>query len=219
MSNRKKATDELLKYVDKILPDGRNKDIYSEQLSKLSNRQFESYMEKLRDGEEVLFLIYPNFSKKKISVERNIKIAKELGHSFFHKLFLTDPETGVTYLTPVEYLVVDLPVRRQAQLLSKKASIPKDNARVDELTGQSASDNVGGLSFPELQVLHSQGLDTVIEELAKFRGGDEVAFREMNNRILKQGNVALDSINTNSRVKSTDTLSSILKAMHLDNNL
>lgn len=219
MGDRKKATEVLLKYIDKILPGGENKAIYEEALAKLTNKQFESYMHKLRNGEEILFLIAPNLNKNRLSAERNIKIAKELGHNFFERLKLTDPETGVTYLTPIEYLVVDLPLRRQAQLLSKKVSIPKDNSRVDELTGQSAADRVGGLSFPELQTLHAHGLNKTIEELIKFRGGDEEAFREMNTRILRQGNVRLENIPSNSRVKGTETLSAIFKAMHLDNNL
>ncbi len=219
MADRKKATDAILTYIDKILPGSENKKMYAERLAKLSNKAFDNYMKKLQSGEETLYLVAPNLAAKKLSATRNIKIGKELGHNFFQHLNLTDPETGMTYLTPIPYLVVDLPLRRQAQLLSKKISIPKDNSKVDELTGQSASDRVGGLSFPELQTLYAQGLTDTITELIKFRGGDETAFRAMNKSMVEQGNVLLSSIDTNTRVKGTETLSTIFKAMHLDNNV
>lgn len=219
MANRKKATDFLLKYIDKILPGSDNKNIYEELLSKMSDKKFDELMHQLRNGEQILFLISPNLDNKKLDSSRNLKLAKELGHDMFQHLQLTDPITKTTYLTPLKYLVIDLPVRRQAQTLNKKVTIPKDNSRVDMLTGQSAADRVGGLSFPELQVLNAQGLDSSVTELIKFRGGDEEAFRMMNDRLLKQGNVRLDSLPDTGHVKSTQTLANILKAMHIDNNL
>lgn len=219
MANRKKATEELLKYIGKISPGNDNVKIYEERLSKMSNVQFEDFMKKLESGEEILSFTAPNFSKIKLSAEKNIKLAKELGYNMFQKLYLTDPETGVTYKTPIDYLVIDLPVRRQAQVLSKKISIPKDNSRVDELTGQSAADRVGGISFPEIQTLNAQGLEKTILELVKFRGGDELGFRAMNNELLKTGSVRLSNLPNVSRAKSTDTLATFLKAMHLDNTL
>jgi hypothetical protein len=221
MSNRKTATKELLKYIDKLLPGGENVKIYEEQLTKLTDPQFDAYMTKLESGEETLFLVAPNLSKNRLSVDRNLEIAKELNHNFFERLWLTDPHTGTTYLTPVPYLVVDLPLRRQAQLLNKKISIPDNNSHIDEMTGQATGPSKGSkLSFPELQTLYAQGLDRTIEELIKFRGGDTEAFRQMNAEMIDKGSVSLDAlIDKGTRVKSTETLNILLKAMHFDNNL
>ncbi|MBE0438344.1 MAG: hypothetical protein IBX57_01060 [Gammaproteobacteria bacterium] len=222
MANRKKATETILEYVEKIYPGGGNKEMYETILAKMSDKQFDAYMKKLASGEETLFMVAPNLSKARLSVERNIKIAKELGHEFFQRLWLTDDVTGEAYLTPIPYLVIDLPLRRQAQLLSKKSSIPQNNDQVDELTGQySGKPRGASLSFPELQTLYAQGLEKTIEELIKFRGGDEDAFRAMNKAMIDGGAVSLDQISSkiNSNVKSTQTLSTILKAMHLDNTL
>lgn len=219
MGNRKEATELILNYVEKILPGGGNKEIYEELFAKMSDSKFKEFMEKLRGGDETLFLISPNMGKAKLNTLRNVKLAKQLGHEMFQRIWLTDPATGTKYLSPIKYLVIDLPVRRPAQTLSKKISIPKDNSRVDELTGQTAADRAGGISFPELQTLHAQGLDVSVTELIKYRGGDEEALRLMNDQILKTGDVDLDTINVNSRAKSTDTLSILLKAMHLENNL
>ena len=221
MANRKAATRELLKYIDKILPGGENVKVYEEQLGKLTDAEFDAYMEKLESGEETLFLVAPNLAKNRLSVERNLEIAKELNHNFFERLWLTDPHTGTTYLAPIPYLVVDLPLRRQAQLLNKKISIPDNNDHIDEMTGQPTGPSKGSkLSFPELQTLYAQGLDRTIEELIKFRGGDTEAFRQMNAEMINKGSVSLDALaDKGTRVKSTETLSVLLKSMHLDNNL
>lgn len=221
MSPREKATKEIIKWVEKILPGGGNKEIYEQQLGKLTDKQFEEYMAKLRSGEEVLFIIQPNLRKDvSLDIRRNLAVAKELNYSFFQRLWLTDPGTGETYLTPIPYMVVDLPLRKQAQSLEKKVSIPQDNSTVDELTGQPTNSSKGGsVSFPELQVMNAQGLDKTVEELIKFRGGDEVAFRAMNKQIIETGSVYIDNIETNTKTKSTEVLSTLLKSMHLDNNL
>lgn len=220
MANREAATKEIIKWVEEILPGGGNKEMYEDMLGKMTNVQFDAYMKKLESGEEVLGLVAPNLAKKRLSVDRNLKIAKKLGHNFFQRLWLTDPHSDITYLTPIPYLVVDLPLRRQAQLLTKKVSIPESSDRADVLTGQATGPSKGAsLSFPELQTLHAQGLDRTIEELIKFRGGDEEAYRAMNNELQNTGTVSLDSISTNSRVKSTETLATFLKSAHIQNNL
>lgn len=221
MSNRKAATAELLKYIDKLLPGSENTAVYKQRLEEMSDAQFGKYMAALESGEEILSFIYPNLSDKKLSVKRNLDIAKELGHEFLQRLWLTDPVSNKTYLSPVKYLVVDLPLRRQAQLLVKKISIPEDNKHVDDLTGQPTGVSKGSkLSFPELQMLYAQGFDSSIEELIKFRGGDQKAFNAMNRQIMATGGVSLDSIRgAGTTVKSTVTLATILKSMHLDNNL
>lgn len=220
MSNRQAATAEIIRVIEKILPGSGNKEIYEKMLGGMTNAQFDEYMGKLERGEEILPMTVPNLSKKRLSVERNLKIGKELGHEFFQRLWLTEPSSGTTYLTPIPYLVVDLPLRRQAQVLNKKISLPESSSESDVLTGQATGPAKGAsLSFPELQALHAQGLDRTIEELIKFRGGDEQAFRALKEEMINKGSVSLDSIKTNSRVKSTETLATFLKAAHLDNNL
>jgi hypothetical protein len=220
MANRAAAMAELLKFVEKILPGSDNTKIYEQQMGALTDAQFEAYMQKLASGEEILSLVCPNISKPRLSLTRNLKVAKELGHDFFQRLWLTDPHTGTTYLTPIPYLVVDLPVRRQAQRLDKKISIPQDNNHTDVMTGQATGVSKGAsLSFPELQVLYAQGLDKTLEELIKFRGGDEESYRAMNKVLIEEGSVNLDRVRGSGRVKSTETLSTFLKAAHLSNNL
>lgn len=222
MNPREKATKNIIKWIEEIYPKGGNKEIYEQFFGAMSDRQFREYMQKLSSGEETLFLIAPNFDNtKSISVERNLKVAEKVGHNFFEKLWLTDPSTGTTYQTPVPYMVIDLPLRRQAQTLNKKISIPENNDHVDDIyTGQPSGPSKGAkLSYPELQTLYAQGLEKTIEEVIRFRGGDEDGFRQMNQQMVTTGTSQIDSIQSKTRVKSTETLSTLLKAAHIDNTV
>lgn len=222
MSNRKAATAELVKWLDKLLPDSENGTVYESLLNDLSDEAFEAYMTDLETGQQVVSLVAPNFAEQKLSLERNLQIADELGHKFFQRLWLTDPKTQCTYLTPIPYLVVDLFVRRQQQVLVKKISIPEDNRHVDELTGQPSGPSAGSrLSYPEVQILYSQSMDRSNEEMIKFRGGDTKARLAMDRQIIETGGASQDAIKSTAptKVKSTQTLDTLLKSAHLDTNL
>jgi len=221
MGNRKAATEFILKYIDKLLPGNPNRARYEEMFTAMSDRQFDQFMQQLESGEVNLSIISPNLTKDRLDLERNLKIAKELNHEFFQRLVLTDPTTGMTYLTPIRYMVVDLPVRRQVQLLQKKVSIPENNKHVDDLSGQATGASKGSkISFPELQVLFAQNLDYTITELIKFRGGDAKGFNAMNRSIYETGGASIEHLGqAGTKVKSVTTLSTLLKAMHLDNTL
>ncbi|MNQ14383.1 hypothetical protein D3C85_273320 [compost metagenome] len=221
MGNRKAATDMILKYIEKILPGSPNTAFYAKRLAEMSDGEFDKFMRNLEDGTEILTIKTPNLSKQKLDLQRNLAIAKELGHDFFQYLILTDPTTGEVYKTPVKYLVIDVPLRRQVQLLQSKATIPENNKHIDELSGQSTGPSKGSkISFPELQVLFAQGLDATITELIKFRGGDAKAFNAMNRAIIENGGVSIEYLaQFNTKVKSVTTLSTLLKTIHLDNTL
>ena len=221
MGNRKAATAEIIRLVEKLLPNAGNKEYYEKRLGAMTDEQFDQYMQKLESGQETLSLIAPNLHDVKLTVENNLAIAKEIGHEFFEQLWLTDPTTGRVYLTPQKHLVIALPVRRQQQLLVKKIAIPQHNRSSDDLTGQPTGDSHGSsLSFPELQVMYAQGFDRSIEEFIKFRGGDLKALRAMSLQLIETGSANQDSIKrTPTKVKSTETLSTFLKGMHLANTL
>ena len=219
---RKQAEAEIISWVEKLVPGGGMAAKYETLFKTMDDAQFTAYMQQLHDGSAVLSVEVPNLTKTKLSVQNNFKIAKELGHEFFEQLWLTDPATGTVYLTPHKYLVVDLPLRRQQQMLIKKTSIPESNKQVDEMTGQPTGDShAASMTFPELQVLYARGADAVIEELIKLRGGDTKAFQRMNRQATATGGVSIAAVKQQgpTRVKSTETLGTLLTAMHLSNNL
>lgn len=223
MGNRKAATAMILKYIEEILPGSPNTAFYAKRLPEMTDKEFDQFMKNLEDGTEILTIKTPNLSKQKLNLDRNLAIAKELGHEFFQYLILTDPTTGEVYRTPVKYLVIDVPLRRQVQILQSKATIPVDNRHIDELSGQATKSGPSAgskISFPELQVLFAQGLDATITELIKFRGGDAKAFNAMNRAIIENGGVSIEYLaQFNTKVKSVTTLSTLLKTIHLDNTL
>lgn len=221
MSNRSIAQDFILKYIDKILPGSENRKYYIELFATMDDNSFAQFMDDLESGKKTLAIIAPNFGKESLSTERNLAIAKELGHQFFQRIWIEGDENTPTYLTPIPYLVIDLPLRRQAQLLVKKISIPEDNKSVDDFTGQPTGKSKGArVSYPELQVLAAMGLDNSLVELLKYRGGDVKGFDAMNDAISKQGGVSLKAIEKfTSGVESTRVLSTYLKAMHLKSTL
>ena len=219
MSNRKKAQDYIIKMIDKIAPGGQNKKIYEDLFSKMDDSQFDQFMKDLDTEKKFLPIIYPNLGDVKLSVENNLKLAKEMNYNFFTKLWIGAHDDSPRYLTPIPYLVFDLPIRRVSQSLVKKIKVPTDNKTIDTLTGQptGSGKSLGSrLSFPELQVLSSMGLDNSTVELMKYRGGDQRGFRAMNAQIAQQGIADLNVLSKYaSGVQSTKTLRTYLLCMHL----
>lgn len=221
MGNRKAAEEFCLNLLSRLDNNGPNRDIMAKRFSKMSDADFEAFVERIEKGEETLHLYVPNKGKHDVSVERNLEIAKEIGHEFFEQVWLTDPVTGQVYLTPQKLLTLHLMIRRQQQTGDKKISVPTHNRTVDDLTGQPTGDSKGAsISFPEFQVLFSKNLDKSLEELVKVRGGDEAAFREHNRLIMQTGVGSLAALEgLNGQVKSTQSLGVFLNGMHLGNTL
>lgn len=211
----------IIQYVEKIAPGIGNKEIYQDFFSTLDDEGFDSYMSKLEKGEVKLPIFIPNSKAKVVTIDNNLKLAKELGHEFFTRLFISNKNNLPDHLTPVKYLVVDLPYRRASQTISKKIKIPKNNLVIDSLSGQATGTSKGAkISYPELLILASMGLDNTIGELMNIRGGDNKAFLAYNTFIDRYGKVSLNSLEQySSAVKSTTTLKTFLTAMHIRSNM
>lgn len=221
MSKRSEVTNFIAEAIDKILPDGFNKKQILDFLNQKTDKEFEEYLINLKSGKERLTIIAPNGREIKLDLERNFKVAKEYNIDFFKRIWFDTPDGKGRYLSEDKYMVVKLPVRRQAQLLVKKISIPEDNKSIDALTGQPAGKSKGSrISYPEVQMLAAMGLNNTLSEFMKYRGGDIKGFNSMNTMIQRTGGVSLRAIEPYAgKVKSTETLSSYLTAMHLQNNL
>lgn len=228
MSKRSDATAFILKWVGEIDPsDTHNVEVLKKHLDSLTDKQFDQYMESLLPRaeeesvkQEIIPFFMANLSGSKITIENNIRIANELGHPFYERIWMEDPETGLEFLTPHSHLMIDLPCRRQAQLQMKKSSIPQDGKTIDDLSGQVTGDSKGSkLSFPELQANASQNLDAAILEKIKIRGGDETAYREFERIMIAQGSVSQEEVmHLGSKPKSTKTTANLLRGMLLGNN-
>jgi hypothetical protein len=219
--NRQAAEAYILEYIEKLMPGSENTKLYQDLFASMDDAAFKQFMEELDRGEVTLSIIAPNFSKVQLTVENNLALAKELGHNFFERLWIKPDDNSPAYLTPKEYLVMDLPLRRQAQVLVKKISIPEDNQSVDDLTGQpSGKSEAAKISYPETQILAALNLDKTLNELLKYRGGDTQGFNAMNDSFAKTGGASQEAIkHLAGGVRSTQTLHTILLSMHLSNTL
>lgn len=221
MKNRSKAQAFIIDQIEAMMPGSDNTKIYQDFFGQMSDEEFDAFMKDIDSGIKKLAIIAPNFGKQRLSVERNLSIAKKLGHNFFERIWIEGTGDVPTYLTPIPYMVVDIPLRRQAQLLIKKISIPDDNKTIDNMTGQPTGASKGSkISYPELQVLAAMKLDNCTIEMLKYRGGDMGGFVAMNKMISRNGGVSLKAIEQYATgVESTRTLKTFLNSMHLENTL
>lgn len=224
--NRKAAEKVCLEIIDSIAPGNPNVALYQQLFDPkspkyLNDAQFHNWIERMRNKEGALVYIDPPGSKYPLDVMRNINVlGPKYGIEFFQHIWYQD-ESGDWFLTPNAYLILPFPVRRQAQLLVEKISIPENNHSIDDFTGQVTGDSKGSkISYPELSLLKAFGLKKTIEEFMHWRGGDVKGNRLMNQQILKTGGASMKALEPYAgEVGSTRSLRNILIGMHYDNTL
>lgn len=217
---RQKQQDYILTNVQRLVPGVDQTSFYKKFFDTMSDQQFSAWLEKLYKQEAYLIVISPNFAKGGIDYERNLKIGKELGLEMLQQIWIEDPESGRTYLTPEKFLVADCPFRRASQMIVKKASIPINMGVVDNQSGQPTGDSKGAqVSLVELGLLASSGLEHTALELVKVRGGDLQAFSALNASLSKHGRANLKTLQQfSSGVESTKTLQIIFACAMLKTN-
>lgn len=222
MSNNRKAAElKILQFCKDIEPTGYNEAQYKKIFEAMTDKDFHTYMTDIQAGKKFIVLFSPMYKTKGITVENNLKVAAKYGLNFFEKLVFTNDANIPDYKTPITYLIVDLPYRRQSQNLVKKINIPENNKVIDELTYQPTGPSKGAkISFPELQVLIGMGLENTISELIQFRGGDRGGFNAYNSMFLRYGSANLKTLNQYSTgTESTKTLKKFLVGMHINTTL
>lgn len=222
MSPKRQKTQELyLKIIKRMLPNGENVKLYEQKFASMNDEQFDTFMHDLKSKKTRLVVVMPNGSKETVDIKNNFEISRSLGREPFERVWIPATATKRAYLTPIPYLVIPKEVRRQAQMVSKKITLPEDVNSVDLVTGQPTGKSKGAkISYPEVKVLAAMGLDHTLEEMLKYRGGDEGGYRAMTTMLDRTGEVSLSQIEPYSTgVKSTQALSCFLKAAHIKGNL
>jgi hypothetical protein len=219
--NRKDAEKFIIKLISLLTHSAFNVKRYETFFSQLSDKEFDTFIEDLKTEKRYLTVQIPNFSEGHLTVENNIQIAKQLGYSFFQKIMMGAKGDVPAYLTPVEFLIVDLPLRRASQMLIKKLSVSDHNRSIDMLTGQVAGDSKASkISYPELQIAAAMDLEDSLIELIKYRGGDIKGGFALDAMLKKYGHASLSTLKQySSGVESTKTLKTFLNSMHLKSTL
>ena len=223
MAGNRKATEAyILKYIKKITGTEFNVNLYKEMFKSLNDKEFKEFMISIRDGKQILQIIAPHDKGAvKIDLKNNLAIGKELGHDFFQHVYIGPTDDAPKIKTKYTLLVHLAPMRRMKQTVAKGISVAENDKKRDSLTGQvSGSSKSSSISYPEVQLLLSMGMEHSIKELIKYRGGDEGAMAATKQSLLKYGRVNSKFIDEYSTgVESTKTLKSYFNSMHFKINL
>ena len=215
---RKKTEELILKKLTPLDKSGLSVKRYKETFAKMSDQEFDTFMRNLRDGQEVLYVYYANM-KNKISIHELRDAAKELGVKLFERLKLWDEPTQSYYITPHEYCVLQVPVRRMSQFVDHKLSVAEGDRKIDVLTGQVVKPDKGAsISQVEIQALYARNLKNTIVELLKYRGGDVVALAEYKRELEEQGRTTI-SRDTGSMARSVVSMNNLLIGMHIESDI
>lgn len=206
--------------MEELAPGSDNADMYRRIFKVMSDKDFDALMNDLEAGTRHLYVVAPNFDGC-LQVERNLKIADKLGYDFFQQLWIEGEGEQPSYLTPIKYMVMDVPARRASQMLIKKISVPKHNRAIDALTGQPTGESKGAkISYPELGVCAAMGLESCMVELMKYRGGDVKGNAALSAVLSKYGSATLKTLEPYaSGVVSTQTLRTFLICAGIKSNL
>lgn len=228
--SRKQVTDFIVNAISMMVPgDPYNPTVTRERLEAMSDTEFDQYIRSLakpktleeKETQEIIPFVSPILDSTRITMDNLMVVADAVGLKLFERLWITDPQTGAVYLTPNEYPVFDMLVRRQAQMLTKKSSIPEDARHVDEMSGQVTGKSKGSkISFPEVQAQLAQNLEhTLIEEI-KIRGGDEGAQLEFDRQLIEHGEASIADVTEDGQVtKSTSNVGILFRGMMIDTNI
>lgn len=229
---KKKIIAHIASRLNDIIPNTPIIKAYEKAIMAMTDEQLENWIVALENGildfpdqskpSATINIVAPNLDRKnQLNIERNLALAKKMGHSFFERIWLTNPVTKQVSLTNRRYMVLDMPIRRQAQTLDTKISLPESDTKVDDMTGQVTGDSKGAsISYPEVQMLAAQGLENTLYELLKARGGDENSWALMKRHLIESGSFdtnVLDQLESKAKVNTT--FSHILTGMHIKNNL
>ena len=214
--NRAKAVKYILDAYNKLDTSGTNAKLVADvKFKDMTDEEFDEWIK----GPQNLVMTAPNNGPVKLTVERGMEVANELGIKLFHRIVIPAKDGIPTHLTPNPQLVIVNPVRRQAQMLDKKVSVPTDNNTIDNMTGQptgGGKSKGASISLNEAQVLNNLDMPAALTEFLKYRGGDEGGFNAMNTMMSRTGTVSLKAIEPYSTgVKSKSTLKSLLLGMML----
>ncbi len=217
---RKKIQDYVLKAMKLLDPrTNTNYEYWKNKFDSMSDKDFDNFMHNLRDGKENIHMYVPPF-KVKLQNRELVNAAHALGVKLMHRLWMTDNHTGIKYLTPEEYMVLQLPVRRQQQFLDEKLSVPDNDKTIDGLTGQVAGDSKScSITNPEIQIFHARNLDSTLFELANVRGGNIGNYAEFKRSLEETGEVSLNQLDPMNRTRVAVIGQVLMTAMHLDVNL
>ncbi len=211
--------DYICSVCDIMDPSKLNSKRYHRLLDSMSDKEFDQWMHYVKEGKWKIHIVAPNLVVT-LKNENSLKAADKVKCKLFHRLWMTDDSTGRQYLTDNEYLVLNLPVRRQQQFLDEKMSVPDNDRQIDGMTGQVTGDSKSSaVTNPEIQILAARGLDATLEEFVNVRGGNIAAYSDFKRQAEETGEIKLNSLDPNTRSRVAVVGQVLLRSMMIENNI
>lgn len=221
-TKRQKIETWCIDLLKKIDPTGLNANIYKDKVFKpMTDTDFHNFIQDLKTKKRHLVIYAPNYGPVKLDVRRNIEIGKSIGRNFFEKVWIEGRNGLPTQLTPVTYFVIPVAGRRQAQLITKGVSVPKNMRTINALTGQPTGESQAAkISMPELNLCVAAGMNKSMIELMKYRGGDVRGGAALHGMLVRSGQASLQALQPfASGVESTNYVDALFTAAHIKTNL
>lgn len=221
IKQRKAIIDHICKPMEIAEPLGYNAKIWKKKLTDCTDEEFDYFMSCIRDGSDCLHMDVPNLAHPPLQYEDIEKAADSVNTSFYHHLKIKDHLTGIEFITPEKYMVIQQCQRRQQQTIYAKLSVPTSDKKIDGFTGQvTGDDRAASLTNPEAQAIQSQGNTETLKELLVSRGGNISAYVALKQAIEETGSGSLqDTIDPDSVARSTIVLDTYLLSMGYQTNL
>lgn len=217
---RKKIQDFVIEKMGK-LAGKENAKLYEDMFESMTDKDFDEFMNKLKDGKVHLVAVVPNDDKKYVTLENNFRLASELGYDFEQRIIEKNNPERPDFMSPKKRTILYLPVRRAQQLLNKKISIPEHNLSINPITGQVAGDSRSAkITLPEQQIGIAMGMRDTLIELAKYRGGDLGGAKSITDQLFKTGRATqAEAEKFSTGVRSKEALFRWLRGMHINSTL
>ena len=154
--------------TDKKVSD-HNIGLISNLIDGLSDKELDALVDDIASGKSIIPLIVPNGST--IDYEDLLNTTKKRKVQLHKKIIITDGTKRTKGRIP--RLVMEVPVKKLAQLVDKKRSIADDQHSVNHLTGQvTGASKSMSITNPELSLWRGNGMSDATREGTKYRGGD-----------------------------------------------
>jgi len=220
-ATRKQIINELLTIFNIADKTGENGKRYKQMLTAMTDVEFGTFMIGLKDDtpDDRLWYSTQNMTQNIIDIDDMLSAAEYLGLEVFEHLWITDEITGERFKTPQKYIIVEIPVRRAQQYHDHKISVPSDDRKIDNLSGQVTGDSrSANITSPEMLALIQRNLPNTALELVKVRGGDTEAYDEFSRSCYETGTGSLEGLSPHSRSRSSVTVQMYLLGMMLDSD-
>ena len=208
MTKAKRTEMENLIYgfFDLFDPSGRNTEYYRSKFNSMNDGEFDQYFKLLFEQDDPYLTATMVDYENPVKIENIEKAAEFLNVPLFERVVLPyaseDPNSPI--ITKHECLVGYLNIKRLQQINFKKLGLSTDISERNMITGQvSGHDKNSRNSDQETISLLTVGANVSLKELMSMRADDMIMKAEMNQKIARDGYVAMSELTDKLSNKTT----------------